>query len=196
MVRYWSDGEAHIASYAPVPNIGWTVVVTRLETEVLIPARRSWHLALAGLGVSAVLALVTAVILARTLPRPVRELAMAAQAFGAGNVSAPLPTSKSDANGLSILVTTFAGIRQAVAEREATLKAHARQRGGCRTRSRGSNRRQPAGLDARRPWRPGRPSFGSKRPWPRLLRPQPTAMRAYSVAPNTTIPSTSCSPMW
>ena len=119
---YWLDGEAHIAGYAPVPNIGWTVVVERPEAEVLIPARRSWNLALAGLGVSAVLALVTAVILARTLTRPVRELAMAAQAFGAGDASAPLPALRSDANELGILVTTFAGMRQAVAEREATLR--------------------------------------------------------------------------
>jgi hypothetical protein len=40
-VRYWSDGEAHIAGYAPVPNIGWTVIVERSGAEVLIPARRS-----------------------------------------------------------------------------------------------------------------------------------------------------------
>ena len=45
---------------------------------------------------------------------------MAAQAFGAGDASAPLPALKSDANELGILVTTFAGMRQAVAEREAT----------------------------------------------------------------------------
>ena len=47
---------------------------------------------------------------------------MAAQAFGAGDASAPLPALKSDANELGILVTTFAGMRQAVAEREATLR--------------------------------------------------------------------------
>ncbi len=126
-VRYRLNGEGHIAGYAPVPNIGWTVVVERPEAEVLIPARRSWNLALAGVGVSAVLALVTAVILARTLTRPVQELAMAAQAFGAGDASAPLPTLKSDANELGILVTTFARMRQAVAEREATLQARACQ---------------------------------------------------------------------
>jgi PAS domain S-box-containing protein len=126
-VQYALNGESHIAGYAPVPNIGWTVVVERLEEEVLIPARKSWNLALAGMGVSTVLALVTAVILARTLTRPVQELAMAAQAFGAGDASAPLPALRSDANELGILVTTFAGMRQAVAEREATLKARAHQ---------------------------------------------------------------------
>ena len=52
---------------------------------------------------------------------------MAAQAFGAGDASAPLPALTSDANELGILVTTFAGMRQAVAEREATLKARAHQ---------------------------------------------------------------------
>ena len=52
---------------------------------------------------------------------------MAARAFGAGDASAPLPALKSDANELGILVTTFAGMRQAVAEREVTLKARAQQ---------------------------------------------------------------------
>jgi PAS domain S-box-containing protein len=127
IIRYRLKDQAYIAGYAPVPPIGWTVVVERPEVEVLTPARRSWNLALAGVGVSAVLALVTAVILARTLTRPVQELAMAAQAFGAGDASAPLPAFTSDANELGILVTTFAGMRQAVVEREATLKARAHQ---------------------------------------------------------------------
>ena len=126
-VHYRLDGEAHVAGYAPVPNIGWIVVVERPEAEVLIPARRSWNLALAGMGVSAVLALVTAVILARTLTRPLQALARAAQAVGTGDACAPLPALRSDANELGILVTTFAGMRQAVAEREATLQARVRQ---------------------------------------------------------------------
>jgi PAS domain S-box-containing protein len=70
---------------------------------------------------------VTAVILARTLTRPVQELATAARAFGAGDASAPLPALTSAATELGILVTTFAAMRQAVAEWEATLKARVRQ---------------------------------------------------------------------
>ena len=40
-VRYALNGEAHVAGYAPVPNIGWTVIVERPEVEVLAPARKS-----------------------------------------------------------------------------------------------------------------------------------------------------------
>jgi PAS domain S-box-containing protein len=126
-VRYALNGAAYVAGYAPVPNIGWTVIVERPEEEVLLPARKSWNLALAGLGISTLLALATAVFLARALTRPVQELAMAAQAFGVGDASAPLPAATSGAHELGILVTTFANMRHAVVEREATLKARAQQ---------------------------------------------------------------------
>jgi len=126
-VRYQLDGESRIAGYAPISDTGWTVVVERPEMEVLIPARRSWNLALAGLGTTTVLALITAVLLTRALTRPVRKLATATQAFAAGDASAPLPQLASDASELGMLVSAFAGMRQAVAERERRLKTSACQ---------------------------------------------------------------------
>jgi PAS domain S-box-containing protein len=126
-VRYQLDGKARIAGYAPVPDTSWTVVVERPETEVLLPARRSWNLALAGLGTTAVLALATGVVLTRALTRPVRQLVTAAQAFGAGDASAPLPRLPSGTSELGTLVAAFGSMRQAVVERERRLKTYARQ---------------------------------------------------------------------
>jgi signal transduction histidine kinase len=121
-IRYEADGEPHIAGYAPVPNIGWTVVVEQPETEVLAPAQRSWHLALVGLAMSAVLALCTAIFLARTLARPVHELAVAARALGAGDVSTSLPAIAPDASELGMLVEAFAAMREAVIRREEAVR--------------------------------------------------------------------------
>jgi signal transduction histidine kinase len=118
-VRYTLDGEAHVAGYAPAATLGWTVVVERPEAIVLGPADRSWRLALTGLAASMLLALVAAVWLARTLTRPVRELAAAAEAFGAGDSAAPLPKLVPGKGELSTLVHAFAAMRDAVASREA-----------------------------------------------------------------------------
>lgn len=45
-VRYALEGKALVAGYAPVPNMGWTVVAERPEAEVLARpgARGSWRL--------------------------------------------------------------------------------------------------------------------------------------------------------
>jgi HAMP domain-containing protein len=120
------NGESAYRWLCASPIIGWTVVVERPEVDVN-PGSEILEFGTRRLGSQHGIGVVIAVILARTLTRPVRELAMAARAFGAGDASAPLPALTSDANELGILVTTFAGMRQAVAEREATLKARAHQ---------------------------------------------------------------------
>jgi signal transduction histidine kinase/DNA-binding response OmpR family regulator/HAMP domain-containing protein len=119
--RYASQGEAYLAGYAPVPNAGWTVVVERPEAEVMAPAMRSWTMALAGLAVSAAMALLAALILARTLTGPIRDLAAVAHAFAEGDATASLPAVDPGAGELGTLVAAFAGMRQAVAERETAL---------------------------------------------------------------------------
>ena len=121
-VRYETDGGAHIAGYSPVPDLGWTVVVERPETEVLGLAQRSWHLTLIGLATSACLALMTSTFLARTLTQPVRELAAAARAFEAGDAAVPLPVLSEADGELGTLVEAFVAMRTAVVGREAALR--------------------------------------------------------------------------
>jgi len=121
-VRYHLGDEAFIAGYAPVPSVDWTVVVERPEQVILAPAQRSWHLALVGLGTSTVLALLMAVGLARTLTRPVRALATAAEALATSEATEPLPALGSNVSELHILMEAFTEMREAVIQREAALR--------------------------------------------------------------------------
>jgi PAS domain S-box-containing protein len=105
-----------------VPTINWTVVVERPEWEILAPARQSWHLAIAGLGTSTALALLTAVILARMLTRPVHVLATAAQALASGDAGVPLSAGTSKVDELHTLMEAFTAMRQAVIRREEALR--------------------------------------------------------------------------
>ncbi|HLZ31210.1 MAG TPA: EAL domain-containing protein [Chloroflexota bacterium] len=113
-MSYAFEGTARVAGYAPVPNAGWTVVVERPEADVLVPAERSWRLTLGGLAASGLLAIVGAVWLARTLTRPVRELAAAARALGAGDPDAPLPRLSADDGEMGPLISAFAAMRDAL----------------------------------------------------------------------------------
>jgi two-component system NtrC family sensor kinase len=121
-VRYQIADEALVAGYAPVPTINWTVVVERPEREILAPARQSWHLAIAGLGTSTALALLTAIILARMLTRPVHLLATAAQALASGDAGVPLSAITSKVDELHTLMEAFTTMRQAVIRREEALR--------------------------------------------------------------------------
>jgi PAS domain S-box-containing protein len=150
-VHYQLAGEPYVAGYAPVPDIGWTVIAERAEAEVVAPAKRSWQLALTGLATSAVLAILTAVFLARMLTRPVREVAGAALAFGAGDPTAPLPAMRSSAGELETLVSAFAAMREAVLAREEGLQRLALEKAALAERAAESEQRYRdlvQGLDA------------------------------------------------
>lgn len=120
--RYEIDGEVRIAGYTDIPNFGWTVVVDRPEAEVLAPAVATRNLAMAGLLFSILLSTVAAILLARSLTRPVRNLAAAAQALGAGNPTAPLPQNSDPGTEIGTLITAFGTMRQAVSDREEGLR--------------------------------------------------------------------------
>jgi PAS domain S-box-containing protein len=120
--KYQTASGDQIAGYAPIPDYGWNVLVARPRSDVLGPATRSLRLTIAGLVISAIVALLTAVYLANRLVRPVKELAVAAQAFGTGNYTAPLPSLARDDGELGTLVAAFRGMRLAVSKREEALR--------------------------------------------------------------------------
>lgn len=120
--RYEIDGEVRIAGYTDIPNFGWTVVVDRPEAEVLAPAVATRNLAMGGLFLSILLSTVAAVLLSRSLTSPVRNLATAAQALGAGNPTAPLPQNSDPETEIGTLITAFSTMRQAVSDREEGLR--------------------------------------------------------------------------
>jgi PAS domain S-box-containing protein len=121
-VRYELDGRAHLAGFSRVATVGWTTVVERPEAQALAPAQRFWQLALIGIAVTALLAIAVAILFSRTLTRPVRELALAARAFGADDAVAPLPVRSAGSAEVQTLIDAFAIMRQDVMNREAALR--------------------------------------------------------------------------
>jgi signal transduction histidine kinase len=86
-------GEARIRATAPVPALGWRVVVERPLAAALASVRQERLLAF-GLLVAAVLAAVLAgTLVARAIAAPLRRLAAAADQLAAGNPDVPLTTS-------------------------------------------------------------------------------------------------------
>ncbi len=121
-VRHETDGQAYLAGFSVIPTVRWTAVVERPEAEALAPAQRFWHLALIGIAVTAALAIAVAILFARTLTRPVRELANAARAFGADDSVTPLPLKSAGSAEVQTLVDAFVTMRQNVMNREAALR--------------------------------------------------------------------------
>lgn len=123
-IRYSLSGYKRIAGVATLPNFGWTVVVDRAENDVLAPAYASLRLALGGLSISILLSSLAAALLANSLTRPVRRLAVAARALGEGNSLVALPSSSTDDEEMATFVQAFDRMRQAVVEREIAIRKH------------------------------------------------------------------------
>jgi PAS domain S-box-containing protein len=123
-VSYNLSGYKRIAGVATIPNWGWTVVVDRAETDVLAPAYTSLRLALGGLSISILLSSLAAALLANSLTRPVRRLAVAARALGEGNSLVALPSASSDDEEMATFVQAFDRMRHAVVERETAIRKH------------------------------------------------------------------------
>lgn len=88
----YRDGDQRwLSVQAPVPELGWTVLVERTQAEVLTPANRAREEALAVLVVMLLLATVAAVSLARGFSRPLVKLARVAEGIGEGSSETQLP---------------------------------------------------------------------------------------------------------
>lgn len=119
---YTLNGVERIASFVPVPNYRWTVVVDRPVAEALAPAINARNLAIGGLGLSILLSVIAALLLSGNLTRPVRDLAVAVRALGEGNSNIALPVHKPADDEISTLVQAFARMRTAVSDREAAIR--------------------------------------------------------------------------
>jgi PAS domain S-box-containing protein len=114
--------EEEIAGYAPVPAFGWTVIVARPKAAVLAPVTTARTWTVAGLAAILGLSIALAFLLSRSLTRPVRDLAIAAQALGAGTPTA-LPTPQAQrTHEMATLVDSFATMHHNVLEREQRLR--------------------------------------------------------------------------
>lgn len=125
----FTHGDASwIAGYATVPGYNWTIVVQRPEQDVLKPASVTQSLAFSALCTSVMLAVLAAVAVAHNLTRPVRHLADAARALGAGGADVPLPQDLPQESEVGALVQAFAAMRRAVIERERSLRTEIEMR--------------------------------------------------------------------
>jgi signal transduction histidine kinase len=124
--RFSDQNEYWVAGYAPLPSVAWVVLVTRPVASIHAPADELWRLAMFGLGLTAILAAIAAAVIARTLSRPVNQLATAARALGAGESAAPLPRVVGDSTEIGRLVQAFHAMRDTVLDREKQLREEAR----------------------------------------------------------------------
>lgn len=126
-ITYHLQQEARLANYAPVTSFGWLVVVDVPESLVWAPTLRSLRFAGLGLLLSLGLSILAAVRLSKNLTDPVRNLAYAAQALEQGDASAQLPQPANGSVEIHTLVAAFQNMRQAVTQREGSLRQSERR---------------------------------------------------------------------
>ncbi|MCX5677568.1 MAG: SpoIIE family protein phosphatase [Candidatus Omnitrophica bacterium] len=81
--------------YAPVPSTGWSLAVLFPQDELLADIRKLRDIsALAGIAGVALLLLVV-IFISRSITRPIRAMARAAEVIATGNLDAPLPEVES-----------------------------------------------------------------------------------------------------
>lgn len=119
---YSRDDNRFVASYAPINSLGWTVVVERSESDVLMPITQATNRLILGLVATVFGGLAVTILVSGRMTRPMRKLVLAAQAFGEGKPDLPLPQSNWIINEIAILINTFGRMRTAVSERETRLQ--------------------------------------------------------------------------
>ena len=122
-------GKPVLASYAPIPALGWFVFVEQPEAVALAPLYSTlWRTALLLVG-GLVVALVASVLLARHVVRPIRALQQGAGELGAGRLDHRIAVDTGDE--LAALAGEFnrmaARLRESYAGLEAKVDARTRE---------------------------------------------------------------------
>jgi signal transduction histidine kinase len=95
------DGESHLAAFAPVPRLPWSVVVLEPSRTAFAPVAALTNRALLIIGVVLLVALLASVLLARRITNPLRRLAEGAAEVGGGNLDHRLGSTKGDEIGVA-----------------------------------------------------------------------------------------------
>jgi len=120
-------GQRWLSVEARVPDLGWTVLVQRQESEVLAPANNARNEALWVLVVALFLATAGALWFSRSFSRPLTELARAARRLGEGEAAVMLPRADDDEVG--DLVYAFDEMQERLAARTREREAAEAERG-------------------------------------------------------------------
>ena len=90
------DGTAVFAAAAPVPHLGWTVLIEQPRREALAPVWRALGQSAALTGIGMLLAVVASTWLARRLVQPIRALQMRAADIAAGRLDQRIELDSGD----------------------------------------------------------------------------------------------------
>jgi two-component system, NtrC family, sensor kinase len=93
------DGREWLATFAPVPDLGWGVLVTRSAEVAYGPAHSVRRYTLFGMALALLAAGALGLVLARELNRPLARLSSVVGAFGEGRYDTPVPVTSSDEVG-------------------------------------------------------------------------------------------------
>lgn len=98
-IAYEYEGQKKLAGYAVVPTTGWGVVVQLPESEALADARSSLMLSVGMVVLAAVLVVVAALAISRSITRPIGRLVATTQAVAGGDLSHTLAVESRDEVG-------------------------------------------------------------------------------------------------
>lgn len=98
-VSYEFEGERKLAGYSFIPTTGWGVVVQLPETEALATARSNLLISIGMVVGVAILVIIAAFAIARSITRPLGRLVVSTQAVAAGDLSQSLVIESHDEIG-------------------------------------------------------------------------------------------------
>lgn len=115
-----ADGERHLGVVAPVPDYGWAVSLTRTERAVEGPLQDFYRRQVFVIAMVTAGALALALIVSRTLSRPLTRLAAQARAYSIGRPTFVASNGPPEVETLAEALNTMAAqVQQRFLEREA-----------------------------------------------------------------------------
>jgi len=99
LALYEEQGQAWLAAYSPVPELGWVAVVARPREVALAPLRALEHATWAALALALAVVVLLAPLLAQAVARPIRTLAEGARALARGHLDHRIASRRKDELG-------------------------------------------------------------------------------------------------
>ncbi|HEX2515389.1 MAG TPA: cache domain-containing protein, partial [Chloroflexota bacterium] len=127
-VGYRAGGDARLAGYAPVPGLGWGVVVEAPEATALANARAATALAFGVLVLATAAAVLVGAGLTGLVTGPLESLVRAAEGIAAGRPAPTVALPRSGVAEVARLTAAFADMRDRLAARAADRERAERAR--------------------------------------------------------------------
>ncbi len=127
-VGYRAGGDARLAGYAPVPGLGWGVVVEAPEAMALANARAATALAFGVLVLATAAAVLVGAGLTGLVTGPLESLVRAAEGIAAGRPAPTVALPRSGVAEVARLTAAFADMRDRLAARAADRERAERAR--------------------------------------------------------------------